>query len=310
MQRIMKPLALMGAQIEARDGNFPPLKVTGGTLRPIDYTSPVASAQVKTAVLFGGIFADGVTTVREPVLTRNHSEILLKQLGADIRIEGLSVSLRGRPKFRAQELVVPSDISSATFFIAAALMLPESDLVIEGVGLNPTRAALLNVLRSMGGSIEILGVENEDAEPIGRLRIRGSRAAETCAVQGGVIEGTVTAEVIDELPMLAVLGAVSRGGLAIRDAAELRVKETDRIATVAENLARLGVAVEVTDDSMTIPGRQKFRPAALNSFGDHRIAMAFAIAALAADGESSMENAEAASVSFPEFYSVLDEITD
>jgi 3-phosphoshikimate 1-carboxyvinyltransferase len=309
MQRIMKPLELMGALIEARDGNFPPLKIAGGKLRPIDYASPVASAQVKTAILFGGIFADGVTMVHEPVLTRNHSEILLKQLGADIRIDGLSVSLQGRPKFRAQKLVVPSDISSATFFIAAALMLPESELVIEGVGLNPTRAALLNVLRSMGGSIEVLDVENESAEPIGRLRILGPQSGAGCAINGGIIEGSVTAEIIDEIPMLAVLGAVSRDGLAIRDAGELRVKETDRIATVAENLGRLGVAVEVTEDSMTIPGGQKFRPAALDSFGDHRIAMAFAIAALAAGGESSMENAEAASVSFPEFYSVLGEIT-
>jgi 3-phosphoshikimate 1-carboxyvinyltransferase len=285
------------------------LKISGGKLRAIDYRSPVASAQVKTAVLFGGMFAEGVTTVHEPVLTRNHSEIALKQLGADVRIDGLAVSLQGGPKLRAQQLVVPSDISSATFFIAAALMLPDSDLVIEGVGLNPTRAALLDVLRSMGGSIEILDLENQDTEPIGRLRIRGPQSGAGCTLRGGVIEGAATAEVIDEIPMLAVLGAVSREGLAIRNAAELRVKETDRIATVAENLGRLGVAVEVTEDSMTIPGRQTFRPAALDSFGDHRIAMAFAIAALAADGESSMENAESASVSFPEFYGVLDEIT-
>jgi 3-phosphoshikimate 1-carboxyvinyltransferase len=309
MQRVMTPLALMGAQIEARDGNFPPLKIAGGKLRAIDYRSPVASAQVKTAVLFGGMFAAGVTTVQEPVLTRNHSEIALKQLGADVRIDGLVVSLQGGPRLRAQPLVVPSDISSATFFIAAALILPGSDLVIDGVGLNPTRAALLDVLRSMGGSIEILDLENQDTEPIGRLRIRGPQSGAGCTLRGGVIEGAATAEVIDEIPMLAVLGAVSREGLAIRNAAELRVKETDRIATVAENLGRLGVAVEVTEDSMTIPGRQTFRPAALDSFGDHRIAMAFAIAALAADGESSMENAESASVSFPEFYGVLDEIT-
>jgi 3-phosphoshikimate 1-carboxyvinyltransferase len=304
MQRIMTPLASMGAKIDARDGNYPPLVIHGGKLAPIDYVSPVASAQVKTAVLFAGMLAPGTTSVTEPVATRNHSEIALRELGADVRVDGLRVAIQGRPRMTGRRLDVASDISGAAFFLVAGLLLPGSDLTIEGVGLNPTRTALLDVLRSMGATIEILRSEARNGEIVGDLRVQSP--ASGAAIDGGIIAGEMTAGVIDEIPVLAVLGACSRQGLEIRDAAELRVKETDRIATVAENLRRMGVEVETFPDAMRIPGNQKLRAAALDSFGDHRIAMAFVVGALAADGPCTMHDAEAASVSFPEFYEVLD----
>jgi 3-phosphoshikimate 1-carboxyvinyltransferase len=306
MQRIMTPLAAMGAKIDARDGNYPPLVIHGGKLAPIDYVSPVASAQVKTAVLFAGLFAPGTTSVTEPVATRNHSEIALRELGANVRVDGLRVAIEGRPRMTGRRLDVASDISGAAFFLVAGLLLPGSDLTIEGVGLNPTRTALLDVLRSMGATIEILRSEARNGEIVGDLRVQSP--ASGAAIEGGVIAGNTTAGVIDEIPVLAVLGACSRQGLEIRNAAELRVKETDRIATVAENLGRMGVEVETFPDAMRIPGNQKLRAAELDSFGDHRIAMAFVVAALAADGPCTMRDAEAASVSFPEFYEVLDRL--
>jgi 3-phosphoshikimate 1-carboxyvinyltransferase len=306
MRRIMTPLGAMGATIDARDSEFPPLTIRGGRLKAIDYVSPVASAQVKSAVLLAGLFAEGTTSVTEPLATRNHSEIALRELGAEIRVDGLRVSVAGRPRLKGGRLEVPSDLSGAAFFLAAALMRPGSDLTLEGVGLNPTRTALLDVLRAMGAKIEITRSEARNGERVGSLRVAGPAAG--AALEGGVIEGETTAGVIDEIPVLAVLGAVSRQGLEIRDAAELRVKETDRIATVAENLGRMGVQVETAPDGMRIPGGQKFRAAELDSFGDHRIAMAFVIAALAADGPSTMRNAEATSVSFPEFYDVLERL--
>jgi 3-phosphoshikimate 1-carboxyvinyltransferase len=306
MQRIMNPLTAMGATIEAREGNFPPLVIRGGKLLPIDYVSPVASAQVKTAVMFAGLFAEGVTTVTEPVATRNHSEIALRELGAGVEVEGLRVVVQGRPRMKGRRLEVASDISGAAFFLVAGLLLPGSDLTIEGVGLNPTRTALLDVLRSMGAEIEVTRSEARNGETVGDLRVR--RPSSGVAVEGGVISGETTAGVIDEIPVLAVLGAHSRRGLEIRDAAELRVKETDRIATVAENLGRMGVEIEAGPDFMRIPGNQKLRAAELDSFGDHRIAMAFVVASLAADGPCRMRDAEAASVSFPEFYDVLDRL--
>jgi 3-phosphoshikimate 1-carboxyvinyltransferase len=306
MRRILTPLAAMGAKIDARDGEFPPLTISGGNLKPIDYVSPVASAQVKSAVLLAGLFAEGTTSVTEPVATRNHSEIALRELGAAIRVDGLRVSLEGQPKLSGRRMEVPSDLSGAAFFLAAGLLRPGSDLSIEGVGLNPTRTALLDVLRSMGAQIEITRSDVRNGEPLGDLRVE--QAASSASLTGGVIAGETTAGVIDEIPVLAVLGAASREGLEIRDAAELRVKETDRIATVAENLGRMGVQVETFADGMRIPGNQEFHAAELDSFGDHRIAMAFAIAALAADGPCTLRNAEAASVSFPEFYEALERL--
>ena len=308
MRRIITPLTAMGAGIEAADGGVPPLRIRGGPLRAIQYELAVPSAQVKTAVLFAGLFADGMTSVREPLATRNHSEIALREFGADVTVDGLDVRIEGGPGLRALEVQVPGDLSSAAFFLAAGLLLPGSDLIVKAVGLNPTRTALLDVLRKMGADLEILGSHVEHGEPVGDLRVVG-RAGDGPVLEGGAIEGATTAGVIDEIPILAVLGAASRQGLDIRDAAELRIKETDRIATVAENLRRMGVPVEVRDDGMTIPGGQAFEAAELDSFGDHRIAMAFTIAALAVKGPCRIEAAEAASVSFPGFYDLLESVT-
>jgi 3-phosphoshikimate 1-carboxyvinyltransferase len=304
MQRIMQPLAQMGASIDAREGKFPPLTIHGRSLKPIDYSLPVASAQVKSCILFAGLFADGVTTVREPVRSRDHSEIALREFGAEVESKGGVVSVRGQAALRGRELHVPGDLSSAAFFLTAALIVPGSRLAIQNVGLNPTRSSLLDFLLSMGAPLRVTRIESSGGELVGDLEV--SWAHGSGAVKGGVIEKALTAALIDEIPVLSVLGAMSSEGLIVRDAQELRVKETDRIATIAENLGRMGVKVETTEDGMRIPGQQKFRGAQLDSFGDHRIAMAFAVAALAAAGESEIENADAASVSFPSFWSTLE----
>ncbi|MGA2597304.1 MAG: 3-phosphoshikimate 1-carboxyvinyltransferase [Bryobacteraceae bacterium] len=304
MDRIMKPLAQMGACFEARDGRYPPLTIHGRTLHPIDYTLPMASAQVKTCVLFGGMFAAGTTTVHESVRTRDHSELALREFGADIDVSGLDISINGPSELQGRNLQVPGDLSSAAFFLVAALIVSDSNLIIRGVGLNPTRTTLLDVLAGMGADLKILDIKQIGGELIGDILIRKSK------VRGGVLEKAQTAGVIDEIPVLAILGAASEEGLVVRDAGELRVKETDRIATVAENCGRMGIAIEVRQDGFEIPGRQQFHAAALDSFGDHRIAMAFAVAALAADGPCIIRNSDAASVSFPEFYDTLRRIAE
>jgi 3-phosphoshikimate 1-carboxyvinyltransferase len=299
MQRVMKPLAQMGAHIEARDGQFPPLRIAGSRLHAIDYTLPVPSAQVKTCVLFAGLYAEGATAVSEPIRSRDHTEIALHEFGADIAVERQKITIAGRPRLEGRTLVVPSDLSSAAFFLAAALLVPGSHLSIHGVGLNPTRSALLDFLAGMGARIRVPNLESRNGELIGDLEVEYSE------LRGGTIDGGLTAALIDEIPVLAVLGAASEDGLTVRDAGELRIKEADRIRAVVENLRLMGVEAEELPDGMAIPGRQKFHAAKLNSSGDHRIAMAFAVAALRADGESTIQGADAASVSFPEFWDTL-----
>lgn len=299
MGRILTPLGQMGASVTAREGRFPPLEIRGAFLKPIDYTLPVASAQVKSCVLLAGLYAEGETTVREPVRSRNHTEIALREFGAELRVSDRVITVRGRGRLTGRVLSVPSDISSAAFFIVAALMSRNSELLIEGVGLNPTRSALVGFLQSMGARVEVLNRREQQGEPAGDVLVRDSQ------LEGGVLEGETAAQLIDEIPVLAVLGAVTDRGLEIRDAAELRVKETDRIATVTENLRRMGVSVNDTADGLAVAGRQSFHHATLDSYGDHRIAMAFAVAALRADGECLIQRAEAASVSFPGFYDIL-----
>jgi len=299
MQRIMKPLAEMGARVHAREDKFPPLEIQGSNLHPIHYTLPVPSAQVKTCVLFAGLFTEGETSVTEPVRSRDHTEIALREFGADLTVDRKKITVAGRPKLTGRELVVPSDLSSAAFFLVAALIVPGSHLTIRGVGLNPTRSALLDFLSGMGAKIRIPDIESHNGELIGEIQVEYSE------LRGGIIEGGLTAALIDEIPVLAVLGAASAEGLTVQDAGELRIKETDRIQTVVENLRRMGVSAEERPDGMVIPGRQKFRAAEFDSFGDHRIAMAFAVGALAADGDSVINGAEAASVSFPEFWDAL-----
>lgn len=257
------------------------------------------SAQVKSCVLLAGLYADGETVVRERIPTRDHTEIALHELGADITLEPRLACVHGPARLSAKRLFVPGDISSAAFFIVAALIARDADLIIADVGLNPTRTVVLDVLRGMGASIKLLHIEQANGELIGNLQIKTSR------IRGGIIEGPTTAAVIDEIPVFAVLGAVSEQGLVVRDANELRVKETDRIETLARNLRAMGITVTTTDDGIEVPGKQRFRAGQLNSYGDHRIAMAFSVAALAADDTSRIDDADAASVSFPEFYDTL-----
>jgi len=298
MDRIMQPLAEMGACIQARENRFPPLTIRGSKLHPIQYTSPVASAQVKSCVLLAGLYADGKTSVHEPIRTRDHTEVALREFGADLEIQGRSITLTGRPRLQARELRVPGDLSSAAFFLVAALIARDSALTVYNVGLNPTRTALLDFLAGMGAQIKILDVRGS-GELMGDILIRNSH------IRGGVLEKAQTAALIDEIPVLAVLGARSDQGLIVRDASELRVKETDRIATIAENFQRMGVAIQVRPDGFEVPGRQQFHAAEFDSFGDHRIAMAFSVAALAADAPSIVNGSEAARVSFPEFFDTL-----
>jgi len=299
MQRIMQPLGQMGALIEARDAKYPPLTIRGAKLHPIEYTLPMASAQVKSCVLLAGLFAGGRTTVHEPVRTRDHTELALREFGADIDLHGRSITVTGGRRLEGRELRVPGDLSSAAFFLVAALIVPESNLTIHGAGLNPTRSALLDFLVEMGAQIKILDISSTGGELIGDLQVKKSR------ITGGVLEKARTAALIDEIPVLAVLGAASENGLVVRDAGELRVKETDRIAAIADNFRRMGLEIKIDGDNFEIPGRQKFQAAEVDSLGDHRIAMAFAVAALIADGPSVIEGAEAARVSFPEFFDTL-----
>ncbi|WP_321475835.1 3-phosphoshikimate 1-carboxyvinyltransferase [uncultured Paludibaculum sp.] len=299
MQRIMGPLTQMGATLTARDGKFPPLEIQGAALKPIDYTLPVASAQVKSCVLLAGLTANGETTVHEPATTRDHTEVALREFGVDLETGRGWARVKGPARLEARDLTVPGDLSSAAFFLVAGAIVPGSKLVLQDVGLNPTRATLIEFLASTGVDVKILEMRMSNGEPRGDLLVRGSK------LKGGVIEKHWAAALIDEIPVLAVLGAVSADGLTVRDAAELRIKESDRIETVATNLRKMGVTIETTPDGFHIPGGQSFHSAEVESYHDHRIAMAFAIAALRSDGPVTINGSEAASVSFPEFWSTL-----
>jgi 3-phosphoshikimate 1-carboxyvinyltransferase len=306
MRRVIEPLARMGAQIRAHNGDHAPLEIRGSPLRPVEYTLPIASAQVKSAVLLAGLYADGITSVTEPLRTRDHLELALERFGATVERSGLTVGVRGRPRLEARQLEVPGDLSSAVFFIAAALLLPGSELLIEGVGLNPTRSAVLDFLVSMGAPIRIVSVALRDGELAGDVTVQHAELA------GGAISGPVAAQMVDELPMLAALAPWTAQGIEIRDAAELRVKETDRISAIAENLRRMGAKVEEFPDGLRVAGgsAERLRGAEIDPRSDHRIAMAFAIAALAAEGETVIRDADCIAVSFPEFFRLLDRLVE
>ena len=304
MSRVMEPLRQMGAEISARDGNYAPLEIRGRPLRAIHYRPPVASAQVKTAVLLAGLSAEGATVVEEEVKTRDHTELALVEFGAQLTRARRSVRVEGRQRLRGGEFQVPGDISSAAFFLVAALLFPESNLLVENVGLNPTRAALLDFLTGLGANIRISRVDSSAGERVGDLHVSGG------SLKGGRVGPELAPALIDELPVLAVLGTQTEEGLSISGAQELRVKESDRIATLAENLRRMGARVEERPDGMEVLGGQRLRGARLDSFGDHRIAMAFSVAALVAEGETLLDGADAAQVSFPAFYDVLDRVAE
>jgi 3-phosphoshikimate 1-carboxyvinyltransferase len=307
MKRVMTPLREMGAEIRARDDNFAPLEIKGGRLHAIDYHAPIASAQVKSAVLLAGLFAEGVTSVVEPAGTRDHTELALEEFGANIERHGRTTKIHGASgrngagKLTGQQLDVPGDLSSAAFFIAAAAVLPDSTLSVHGVGLNPTRTAILDVFAEMGASIEMLSLKSAHGEVTGDLAVKG------VPLKGGVIEGQRIPLLIDELPMLAALGPYTEEGIEIRDATELRVKESDRISALAENLRRMGAKVEERPDGLKVEGRRagKLHGAEIEPRGDHRIAMAFAVAALGAEGSTTIRDADCAGVSYPGFFEDL-----
>ena len=311
MKRVVGPLREMGAEIKAREDNFAPLEIRGGKLRAIEYKMPMASAQVKSAVLLAGLFAEGETIVAEPARTRDHTELALEEFGAPVERNARITKIRGGAsngsiKLTARNLDVPGDISSAVFFIAAASLFPESSILIQNVGLNPTRTAILDVFAQMGASIQIHSVQSSHGEVIGDLAVKGA------ALKGGVVSGDTIPLVIDELPMLAALGPFTEEGIEIRDASELRVKESDRIAVLVENLRKMGATVEERPDGLKVAGRSagKLRGAEIEPHGDHRIAMAFSIAGLAADGPSTIRDAECAGVSFPTFYEDLNRVAE
>jgi len=312
MKRVVGPLREMGAEIRARDDNFAPLEIKGGRLHAIDYQMPMASAQVKSAVLLAGMFADGVTSVTEPARTRDHTELALEEFGAAIERQGRTTKIHGlfggngSGKLTAKSLDVPGDLSSAVFFIAAASLLPDSSVAIHNVGLNPTRTAILDLFAGMGASIQMLSLRASHGEIIGDLAVKGA------SLKGGVIEGETIPLMIDELPMLAALGPYTEEGIEIRNAGELRVKESDRIAALAENLRRMGATVEERPDGLKVEGRRagKLRGAEIEPHGDHRIAMAFAVAALAAEGPTVIRDADCAGVSYPAFFEDLNRLAE
>lgn len=330
--RVVEPLRLMGAKVSARDDLYPPLEIEGHfPLKPICYSLPVASATVKSAVLLAGLYAEGRTSVEEPAPSRDHTERMLEAFGAEVerrwtregrfedleeeldrrlrRAEGergqlrVQVSVEGTGKLEARRVVVPGDISSAAFFLVAGAIVPKSHIRIKDVGLNPTRRAVVEVLRRMGAEVRVEGERLVCGEPVGDLVVRGSD------LKGTRIAGTLIPNLIDELPVLAVAAACARGETVIRDASELRTKETDRIRAVVENLRRMGAKVGELPDGMVIGGGGNLRGATVESFGDHRIAMAFAVAGLVAEGETVIEGAEWADISFPGFFRTLEDLS-
>lgn len=305
MERIRKPLAQMGARIELTEGHAP-VTIHGARLTTIDYATPVPSAQVKSAVLFAGLQTQGRTTVREAVRTRDHSELALRGFGATIERTLDSVSIEGLQQLQGFEGAVPGDISSAAFFLCAAALFPESNLIFDGLGLNPTRATLLDALTALGAHIGVLNLEEKHGELVGTVQVNAPKDGLT----GTTISGALAAQLIDELPVLAAIGPYTRNGIRIRDAKELRVKESDRIALVAENLRAMGAEVIEFEDGLDVPGGQQLHAAEINSGGDHRIAMAFSVAALRATGQTVIRGAESAAISFPEFFELLDRVTE
>lgn len=307
MKRIIEPLSMMGARIESLNGNgCAPLQINGSPLHGIHYHSEVASAQVKSAILLAGLYAEGETAVTEPVLSRNHSELMLRTFGANIRSEGTTAVIFPRPRLTGQKIRVPGDISSAAYFIAAGLLVPGSDILIRNVGINPTRAGILKAAKAMGGHVSLLN-ENREGEPTADLHVVYR------PLHGTVIEGDMIPTLIDELPIIAVMAAAASGTTIIRNAAELKVKESNRIDVMVRNLSAMGCSITGTEDGMIIEGKGSselpLTGAVIDSFADHRIAMSFAVASLIAEGETTIRGSECVSISYPDFYSDLLSLT-
>lgn len=296
MNRIITPLSQMGADIKSQKENgCAPLLIQGQPLRALHYTSPVASAQVKSCILLAGMYADGITKVTEPVLSRNHTEIMLNYLGAHVTADGTTSSIEPEPSLQARDILVPGDISSAAYFIAAGLLVPNSEILLKNVGINPTRSGMLKVCRDMGADITLLN-ECQEGEPTADLLIRSS------SLHGTIIEGEIIPSLIDELPILAVMAAFANGTTIIRNAQELRVKESDRIQVMCENLALMGADIQETEDGMIIHGGPSLHGACIHPRLDHRVAMSFAVAGLICEGTLSILDGECVNISYPDFY--------
>lgn len=298
MGRIMKPLQAMGADIASDRGNdCAPLTIKGHPLKAIHYDSPVASAQVKSCVLLAGLYADGPVSVTEPALSRNHTELMLSSFGASVTSFGTTATILPDPHLTGQKVSVPGDISSAAYFICAALMVPGSEVLIRNVGINPTRDGILRVVRAMGADIEYQNIREQAGEKTADLLVRYTKD-----LHGTVIEGDLIPTLIDEIPVIAVLAATADGETVIRDAKELRVKESDRLTIMVDSLSAMGCDIEGTPDGMIIRGGRPMRGAQIDSHLDHRIAMSFAVASLVAEGTTAIQNAECVNISYPEFY--------
>ncbi|MBN2029897.1 3-phosphoshikimate 1-carboxyvinyltransferase [bacterium] len=304
MNRIVDPLRQMHAQIDPRNGSYAPLHIHGGQLSSITYRTPVPSAQIKSAILLAGLYANGTTSVIEPSLSRDHTERMLPCFGIEVNRDCLEVSVEGPAQLQSADISVPGDISSAAFFIIAASLIGHSNLLLKNVGINPTRKGILDVLENMGGQISYQNKRESNNEPIADLLIKSSK------LYGVSIEGILIPKVIDEIPLIAIAATQAKGKTMVRDAKELRVKETDRITSVATNLKKMGVKIDVFDDGFALTGPQKLHGTVIDSYGDHRIAMSFAIAGLIAEGKTTIQNAECAEISYPGFFETLEKMID
>lgn len=305
MNRVTEPLWKMGALILGRDnGHLAPLTIRGGRLKAIKYNSPIPSAQVKSAILLAGLYAEGETSVTEPAKSRDHTERILKFFGGRVRVDGLTVKLKGKSELAARKVIVPGDISSASFFMVAAAMLPGSDVTITGVGINPTRKAILGVLREMGAGVKISPVQSELFEPMADINVQGAR------LKPVHLQGEIIPRLIDEIPIIAVAAALAEGKSEIRGASELRVKETDRIKALSINLAKLGAKVKEVPDGLIIQGGSPLRGNEVDSFGDHRLAMAMVVAGLVSPGETKVLNTDCINISFPGFMNFLNQVME
>ena len=300
MKRIMEPLSLMGADIASlRDNNCAPLRIAGSPLHGIHYTSKVSSAQVKSCILLAGLYADGLTSVTEPSVSRNHTELMLRGFGANVVCRDKTAAITPDPELIGQKIEVPGDISSAAYFIAAGLIVPGSEILVKNVGINPTRDGIIRVCQAMGADITLFNKREHGGEPVADILVRYSNLEAT------TIEGEIIPTLIDELPMIAVMACFAKGTTVIKDAAELKVKESDRIAVMVDNLSRMGAHITATDDGMIIEGGFPLHGAEIDSHLDHRIAMSFAVAALASEGETTIKDADCVKISYPHFYEDL-----
>jgi 3-phosphoshikimate 1-carboxyvinyltransferase len=305
MKRVIRPLSLMGAQIIGRNSsNYAPLAIMGGNLKPITYDMPVASAQVKSSILLAGLYPEGRTIVREQTISRDHTERMLSAFGADLKRDGLTVVVDGNRELYSQEIDVPGDFSSAAFFMVAALIIPGSEVILKNVGINPTRTGLIDVLKNMGADIEITNMRSVSGEPVADIGCRGKAGLKAATVSGEMVPS-----LIDEFPVLCVAAAKAEGTTVIRGAEELRIKESDRIKAMATELARMGVLIEEYPDGLSITGSENLRGAEVDSHGDHRIAMSMAVAGLTAQGTTTINNASAVAISFPDFFTIIQRLS-